>query len=411
MNLRTAPSSREGREETVTSCVAPRADHFQGVLLAMRRLCFALLTVACSDSPMAPEVPWPAVEEWTTLDLTRPDNYANPDLPAPYQDPSVVALDNSQADPITDAGATLGRVLFFDPRLSITDSISCASCHLPAYGFTDTMPFSIGHAGTPLTVRTMRLANARWYAGPGFLWDRHAPTLEAQATQPMTHPLEMGWDPAHGGLDALLRKMQRLPYYPELFRWAWGSDDITAERIARSLAMYVRSIVAVRSRWDVGYAQVYDPDAPDKGLLLDVPTLTVEENRGRALFMAPIDAGGLGCAGCHVPPTFALAADARSNGLGAGETTVFKAPSLKNVGLTGPYMHNGMLTSLPLVVAFYDGFTRPGPSLDPRLVPPGGGQLRFGLSAADREAVAAFLASLTDSSLPEDPRFSAPFRR
>ncbi|MCA9721086.1 MAG: cytochrome-c peroxidase, partial [Gemmatimonadetes bacterium] len=95
----------------------------------------------------------------------------------------------------------------------------------------------------------------------------------------------------------------------------------------------------------------------------------------------------------------------------AGETTVFKAPSLKDAARTPPYMHSAMLTSLTLVVAFYDGFTQPGPSLDPRLVPPGGGQLRFGLSAADREAVAAFLRTLDDLSLPDDPRFQSPFRR
>lgn len=383
----------------------------------MRWFPFLVLPIlgACATPPgmddATPSADFPAVAEWTTLDLGHPDNYADPSLPAPYRDPAVTALDSGRHDPITDRGATLGRVLFFDPRLSVNDRVSCASCHLPSHGFGDTAAFSVGHAGTPLAIRTMRLVNARWYAGPGFLWDRRAPTLEAQATQPIVHPLEMGWDPAHGGLDALRQKMTRLPYYPELFRWAWGSDAITTDRLRRALAMYVRSIVAVDSRWDRGYAQVYDPDTPDRGVRRDVPMLTTEENRGRALFMTPIAEGGLGCAGCHVPPTFALAADARSNGLRAGETTVFKAPSLKDAARTPPYMHSAMLTSLTLVVAFYDGFTQPGPSLDPRLVPPGGGQLRFGLSAADREAVAAFLRTLDDLSLPDDPRFQSPFRR
>jgi cytochrome c peroxidase len=368
----------------------------------------------CTTGPASDDGPaadaWPAVAEWTTLDLAHPDNYATPDLPAPYLDPAVGALDNSRADPITDAGATLGRVLFFDPRLSITDSISCASCHLPAYGFTDTVQFSGGHAGALLAVRTMRLANARWYAGPGFLWDRRAPTLEAQATQPMTHPLEMGWDPAHGGLDALLVKMQRLPYYPELFRWAWGSDEVTTERIRRSLAMYVRSIIAVRSRWDEGYAEVYDPDAPDKGLLRDLPTLDARENLGRRLFIATQEEGGFGCARCHVPPTFSLAADSRSNGITLNETVIFKAPSLKNVGLTGPYMHNGRFRLLDEVVAFYGGFLNPGPALDERLTAADGGQATLQIPVDQRRAVAAFLRTLSDTTTLADTRYRTPFR-
>lgn len=353
---------------------------------------------------------WPAVAEWTTLDLAHPDNYADPGLPAPYRDPAVQALDNSRDDPITDAGATLGRALFFDRHLSVDDRLACASCHLPTYGFTDTVAFSVGHAGTHLTRRTMRLANARWYDGPGFFWDRRAPTLEDQATQPIQHPDEMGWDSAHGGLEALLVKMQALPYYPELFAWAWGDRAITVERIRRSLAMYVRSIVAVRSRWDDGYTQVYDPDAPDKGLLRDVPTLDARENLGRHLFIATQDAGGFGCARCHVPPTFSLSADSRSNGITQHETVIFKAPSLKNVALAGPYMHNGRFPRLELAVAFYGGFFNDGPALDDRLRAPDGGQLRQPMSAKQREAITAFLRTLTDTTMRHDPRYASPFR-
>jgi cytochrome c peroxidase len=369
-----------------------------------------LLLASCSTGATGTATDYPAVAEWTTLDLAHPDNYADPDLPAPYHDPAVVALDNARAAPITDAGATLGRVLFFDPRLSVNNSIACASCHLPAAGFTDTAAFSRGHAGGALAVRTMRLANARWYNGPGFLWDRRAPTLEAQATQPLEHPVEMGWDAAAGGLAALRARMAGLPYYPELFTWVYGDASITDERIRRALAMYVRSIIAVRSRWDAGYAQVYDPSLPDRGLMRDVPTLTAQENLGRALFIGRADQGGFGCAGCHLPPTFSLIADSKSNGLTADETVIFKAPSLKNVGVAGPYMHNGMLESLPLAVAFYDGFALPGPALDDRLKGPGGTQRRLDMTDAEREAVVAFLHTLTDTSHVQDPRFRTPFR-
>lgn len=368
------------------------------------------LLAGCAGPDVAPEPAYPAVAEWTTLDPADPDNYADPDLPAPYRDPAVLALDNSRSAPITDEAATLGRVLFFDPRLSVNGRIACASCHLPEAGFTDTAAFSAGHTGERVTVRTMRLVNARWYAGPGFLWDRRAPTLEAQATQPLVHPVEMGWDAAAGGLSALRARMATLPYYPELFRYAFGDEAISDARMRRALATYVRSLLAVRSRWDVGFAQVYDPDLPDRGLMRDVPGLTAEENLGRALFIGRPDQGGFGCAACHLPPTFSLSADSRSNGLTAGETVIFKAPSLKNVGLTGPYMHNGMFESLPLAVAFYDGFAQPGPALDDRLKGPGGTQRRLDMTDAEREAVVAFLHTLTDTSYLQDPRFRSPFR-
>ncbi len=123
-------------------------------------------------------------------------------------------------------------------------------------------------------------------------------------------------------------------------------------------------IVASSSRWDEGYAKVFSATAPNRALDVDLPNFSAEENRGRHLFMAGADKGGAGCSSCHLPPTFALAADARSNGLDAGETRVFKAPSLRNVALTGPYMHDGRFDTLAQVVAFYDQGVQDGPALD-----------------------------------------------
>ena len=115
--------------------------------------------------------------------------------------------------------------------------------------------------------------------------------------------------------------------------------------------------------------------------------------------------GGAGCAACHLPPTFALAANARSNGLDAGETRLFKAPSLRNVGLTGPYMHDGRFATLAEVVDHYNHGIQDGPALDPRLA------RALNLSAADRAALVAFLMTLNDRKLVTDERFSDPFRR
>lgn len=351
-----------------------------------------------------------ALARLTTIDLTRLDDYTRA-LPGYYLTPNVTRLDNASGRPITDAGATLGRVLFFDRHLSINDRIACADCHDASLGFSDTARFSVGHDGASRTAaHSMRLGNARWYDGAGFFWDRRAPTLEAQALEPIQHPVEMGFDAAHGGLGALIAKLDTLPYYAELFTFVYGDATITSERIGAALAQYVRSITSTGSRWDAGYATTWDVALPDAGLSRPLPTLTAEENRGWQLFLLPPGQGGAGCAGCHVPPTFSLAANSRSNGLDAGETTIFKSPSLKNVAAAGGYMHDGRFATLEQVVAFYDTGIQAGPALDQRLRRPDGQPVRLGLSAADRAALVAFLGTLTESAPSGDSRFTSPFR-
>jgi cytochrome c peroxidase len=220
----------------------------------------------------------------------------------------------------------------------------------------------------------------------------------------------MGWGGAAGGFDDLIRKMSATAYYPDLFEWAFGSPAITEPRIQQALAQFVRAMISSSSKWDEGYAQVFSPTAPNRALDVDLPNFTPLENRGRHLFMTSVAEGGAGCSACHLPPTFALAADARSNGLDAGETRLFKAPSLKNVGLTGPYMHDGRFATLAEVVDHYDHGIQEGPALDPRLRQDGRPQ-RLRPSAADRAALVAFLMTLTDTALTTDARFSDPFRR
>jgi cytochrome c peroxidase len=355
---------------------------------------------------------FPGVTASLTLDLTRLANYANPTYPVHY-DGAVRGQDNAPAgNVVSDAGATLGRVLFFDKQLSVNNTVNCASCHMQPSGFTDADVLSKGFNGVDRTAaHSMRLGNARFYAARSAFWDKRAPSLEAQATQPIQNPVEMGFDPAHGGLEALFIKMGGLAYYPELFRLVYGDATITEDRIQRALAQYVRSLVSVNSRWDAGYAQVFNPQTPDRGLGSDVPGLSVEENRGKNLFLLPPPQGGAGCAGCHVAPTFSLAANSLSNGLDAGETRIFKAPSLKNVAVTGPYMHDGRLATLEQVVEHYVSGVQNGPALDNRLRGPGGQPQRLALNATDKAALVAFLKTLTDTTLNGDVRFSDPFRR
>ena len=367
----------------------------------------ALALAACGDSDPTPA----GVAEFTTIDFANVANYSAPNLPA-YFDETVAALDNSPAsNAASDRVATLGRVLFYDLRLSTNDRASCAACHQQAFGFTDSMRFSNGIIGAATTdAHAMRLGNLRyWQPGTAF-WDRRAANVEAQTSQPFHSLVELGWGGAAGGFDALIRKMDATAYYPELFEWAFGSPEITEPRIQQALAQFVRAMVSSSSRWDEGYAQVFSPDAPNRALDVDLPNFTAQENRGRHLFMTAVGEGGAGCSACHQPPTFALAPDARSNGLDAGETRLFKAPSLRSVGLTGPYMHDGRFATLAEVVEFYDHGIQNGPALDARLQQSGRPQ-RLNLSATDRAALVAFLMTLSDTALTTDERFSDPFHR
>jgi cytochrome c peroxidase len=351
------------------------------------------------------------VADFTRIDFQNVANYAAPKLPG-YFDHTVRALENGGAsDAVDDRVATLGRVLFYDLRLSTNDRASCASCHRQAIGFSDSMRFSNGISGAGTTdFHAMRLGNLRYWRPGSMFWDRRVASVEVQAGHPILNPVELGWTGAQGGINALIRKMAATAYYPDLFAWAFDSSTITEPRIQQALSQFVRSMISSSSRWDTGYAQVFSPSAPNRALNVDLPNFTREENRGRQLFMSGVGQGGAGCSACHLPPTFALAADSRSNGLDAGEKRLFKAPSLRSVGLAGPYMHDGRFATLAEVVDFYDHGVQEGPALDGRLRQ-GRGPQRLNLSAADRAALVAFLMTLNDPVLTTDARFSDPFRR
>lgn len=368
-------------------------------------------TTTTTPPPSPPPPPPTAVATVTTIDVNALANYAAPTLPA-YYDGTVRALDNLPAgSSITDRGATLGRVLFYDKQLSINGAVSCASCHRQAFGFDDAVRFSTGFAGTAFTTaHAMRLGNIRYWQPGTMFWDRRAASVEAQASQPITHPVEMGWDTAAGGIPALINRLQGLAYYQELFTLAFGSATITEARIQDALAQFERSMISSSSRWDTAYAQVFNANGPNRNLNVTLADFTAQEDRGRQLFMTGPGGGGAGCAACHVPPTFALAAGSRSNGLDAGERTLFKSPSLKNVGLSKAFMHDGRFSTLADVVEHYNSGVQDGPALDNRLRGPGGVPQRLGLSVADKAALVAFMLTLNDTAFVSDPRFSNPFR-
>ncbi|MBC7520654.1 MAG: hypothetical protein H7268_06115, partial [Sandarakinorhabdus sp.] len=201
------------------------------------------------------------------------------------------------------------------------------------------------------------------------------------------NPIEMGWDGTAGGVPALITKMNASSYYPDLFAFAFGNSVISGTRIQQALAQFERAMVSAGSRWATAYAGVFNAAAPNRNLNVDLPGFSTAENLGRQLFMTGPNAGGAGCSACHVPPTFPLAANSDRNGLDAGETIIFKSPSLKNIALSGAFMHDGRFATLAQVVEHYNGGVQAGPALDNRLKGPGGVPQRLNLSDSDKAAL------------------------
>lgn len=360
-------------------------------------------------------------------------SYAGDPRPPHARGPSVDRFDNTPTqNPITDAGAFLGRVLFYDRLLSHNGEVSCASCHQQGLAFGDPRALSVGFEGDRTRRHSMALVNLRFYENGRMFWDERADTLEEQVLQPIQDEVEMGLS-----LDELVLRVQSASYYPALFDAAFGTTAVDAELISRALAQFVRSLVSFDSRWDFGVAQVAD-------LQQDFPNFSAAENRGKNLFFGfgRPDLRGA-CGVCHLRPTVAPGTGGppevgignqayffmnqpRNNGLperndddGFAEVTgdpqdegAFKSSSLRNIAVTGPYMHDGRLPTLDAVLNFYDRGIQAGPNLDPVLGGPGGRGGRPGIrfNGAERADVVAFLRTLTGSDLLDNPKFSSPFR-
>lgn len=332
---------------------------------------------------------------------------------------SAVDLDTTPANnPVTDEGATLGRVLFYDTTLSANGTTACASCHFQELGFTDNERKSLGFDGGRTGRHSMSLTNARFYAGGRFFWDERASTLEQQVLMPFQDPIEMGLT-----LPELERLVEEQPYYADLFEDAFGDSNVTSDRIALALAQFVRSMVSVNSRYDQARADVETP-------LERFPQFTDEENLGKRLFFAPGE-GRFPCAGCHASESFSGVAPGRSdtgatnNGIDSGfidddgkfrntqefdDLGRFKVPSLRNVAVGAPYMHDGRFDNLGQVIRHYSDRIAQHPNLDPELQGEFGTPLRYNFTPREEAALIAFLETLTDEEFLAAERFSDPFQ-
>ncbi len=313
-------------------------------------------------------------------------------------------------NPTTPEKVELGKLLFFDPILSDDNTLSCAHCHHPNLGFSDGLPRSRGRGGTGAGrertggVELTRGAPSLWntvYNHRQF-WDGRAAHLEEQARMVITTPEEVNADPAE-----LVRELKAIPEYRALFDKAFGGRDgesITFKNVTHAIAAFQRTLVSFNSRFD-RYAAG------------DGSALTPQEKRGLKLFLSPKTR----CNECHGIPVFAdrnfkvigvpppkdgpadVPKPEAERGRGGGPNGAFKIPTLRNIALTAPYMHNGAFQTLEEVLDFYSGGGGRGLGLE---VPLQDDKIRkFQLTAQEKADLIAFLLALTDeSALPEIPK-------
>lgn len=370
--------------------------------------------------------------------ITLPDYYTTNYLPDNFSFVrAAIEADNTpDHNPVTDAGATLGRVLFYDKKLSGNGTTACASCHLAEFGFSDPEVLSLGFEGRALDElggtedrtrrHSMGLANSRFFSGQQFFWDERAETLEDQVLMPFQDDVEMGLT-----LHELEQIVGEQLYYEPLFEAAFGSSEITTNKISLALAQFVRSMVSVTSAYDKARVDV---DSPTENF----PDFTTLQNEGKRLFFNGKEVNDAGervnCQGCHTSEAFIAPiltdlaegfTTATVNGLeeesvddlGVGETTgrasdngKFKVPSLKNIAVSAPYMHDGSLATLAEVMDFYSTGIQPHTNLDRVLVGSDGQALQFNFTDEEKSALIAFLETLTDTDMITDEKYSDPFK-
>ncbi len=367
-------------------------------------------TVSATQSLSLPEVPY------TYRESILPAFMTESQLIYGFVEMSMVEEDNLPPEqPITDEGATLGRVLFYDKRLSANGEISCASCHQQRLGFSDPRKNSIGFDGKTTRRHAMSLVNSRYYRNGRFFWDEGAGSLEEQVVMPFLDEIEMGLSE-----EELIRIISSTSYYSALFQQAFGDTAVTTQRISTSLSQFVRSIVSYRTKYDEGRAKV-------TSVLEDFPNFNESENLGKQLFFRRFN-DGFACFECHTTEGFVgTLRGPQNNGidsefgndLGAFETYSdrpelkgsFKVPTLRNIGVTAPYMHDGRFRTLMDVINHYNEGVKDHPALSEFMKGADGRPFRLQLNEQEKQAMVDFLHTLTDHELNRDIKFSDPFQQ
>jgi cytochrome c peroxidase len=386
--LRTARTSRlvasRGAARIAAVFGKSSAIHQQGAFMISQRV--SLVSKSVLVAPLAAVV-------WIGLALVPA--FGLPSAEAAEEKPYVLAvplgLDPDsmvvpENNPITAAKVELGKLLYFDPRLSTDHTISCASCHDPARGFTDQKPFSAGVAGKLGGRNSPTVINTAFNLFQ--FWDGRAPSLEEQAKGPIANPVEMA-----NSLEICTQSIAEIKGYAPYFEKAFGDSTISIDRIAMAIASYERTVLSGNSKWD-------------KFTNGDKTALSESEQRGLALFE-----GKALCTRCHVG--FNLT-DGLFHNLGVGmskpepdlgryvvtkkdeDKGAFKTPTLRDLQRTAPYMHDGSVPTLEAVIDLYDRGGEKNPWLDVKMEP-------LKLTAEEKKDLLAFLMALEGDWKPEPP--------
>lgn len=379
----------------------------------------ALLIVSCKENPEFDYVYY-TPEEYKLIS----QSLNLPQLPESYTPELASHLTRFGlgVPPINSDRATLGRVLFYDKNLSSDQTVSCASCHRQEIGFADDRAVSLGvesRAGQRNSIALSSVANfAAYYGsdinGPGaipFFWDNRAGTASDQNMASMLNPLEMNMEPHE--IEAAVKGAE---YYKPLFKKAFGDEDISAQRISLAIAEFVNAMGSYQSRFDAGANATINGQFGFPNYDVDFSNFSPSENRGKAIYMA-------NCASCHSANFGRPAKVFSNNGLdavttdqGVGGITgvtsqrgTFKVPTLRNIALSAPYMHDGRFPTLSAVVDHYSNGIQNHPNLGHELRT-GSQPVKMNFTAQQKEDLIAFLGTLTDDIFRQDQRFSDPHK-
>ncbi len=336
---------------------------------------------------------------------STPSNEYTLDYPAYYPQkieiPSNNAMDKNKVE--------LGRMLFYEKMLSKDSSLSCGSCHHQEFAFSDNIVLSEGFDGKVGNRNTMAIVNMVFEKS--FFWDGRAASLEEQALDPIENPVEMNLS-----LEKAIQRLQGSKLYQQKFEECFGANNINKENLAKAISQFERTLISSTSPYDL-YKQ-------GKG------ELTEQEKRGEILFFTHPDPviglRGGNCGDCHSGPltTNRLFSnnglespiidlgreDVTNNSLDKGK---FKIPTLRNIELTAPYMHDGRFNTLEEVMEHYNEHIQQSPTLD-NLITEASNEVNgnnLALTAQEKEDIIAFLKTLTDQNFIENPAFADPFKK
>lgn len=378
-------------------------------------LCLTMFS--CEDKPLV------IAEEETPTLPTVPYDYKTLNLPIGTQAAGIIFTDfeiingipvfTNSSMGITNEGASLGRVLFYDKKLSLNNTVSCGTCHHQDKGFADGKQFSTGFEGRVTTRNSMSIANP--ITQNNLFWDSRSKTIHDLSLQPVQNHIEMGME----NLDRLVEKLENTEYYKPLFAAAYGNSEVTPEKISIALSQFVGSITTNRSKLDIGMQEGFS-------------NFTELEIMGRELFHSdrakcsschggnnfsaldgpsdPYGGGGGGSASNDLRGAANIGLDLvyADNGFGEGK---FKIPGLRNVELTAPYMHDGRFNTLEEVINHYSDGIKPHKALDVKFTDGKGNVKPLHLNSIEKKALVAFLKTLTDKEMAANPKWSNPFKK